>query len=67
MPDAKKLYTAKLKGHTEEWTQAEHDAVKSMTGDRFAEYEVTAIQPEKPADVPSAPAKPKKDADTPAA
>lgn len=66
MSEAKKLYTAKLaNGHTEDWTEAEMQAVKAAFGDRFAEYEVTPLQPEKPADVPSAPSKAKaKDADS---
>lgn len=63
---SQKKYKATLKGHSEEWTQEEHDAVQKMTGDRFGEYKVEVLQPQKPADVPSAKAA-TKNADTPAA
>lgn len=52
MSEAAKKYRAKLgSGHSEEWTQAEHDSVKKALGRRFDEYTVEDIQPEKPADV----------------
>lgn len=63
----KKLYDVKLGRHSEQWTQEEHDAVKAAVGVKFSEYEITPIQPDKPADVQT-PAKTKaKDADNPAA
>ncbi len=68
---SEKKYKASLRGHSEEWTQAEHDAVKAMTGDRFAQYTVELIQAPRPADVPaSKPTRPSAttaNADTPAA
>jgi len=52
MSEAAKKYRVQFKNAPpEEWTQAEHDAVQAMTGDRFAEYVITPIQPEKPAEV----------------
>lgn len=64
--EAPKTHRLVLRGHSEEVTEKELAAVKEMTGDRFSEYTVEDIQPTKPADVPSAPAKAKKEADTPA-
>lgn len=46
-----KKHRLTLKGHTEEVTDAELAAIQKMTGDRFAEYTVEPIQPDKPADV----------------
>lgn len=59
MADApKKTHTLTLGKHSEEVTEAELAATKKTLGDRrFAEYTVTPIQPAKPADVPSTPAK----------
>ena len=66
MADAKKTHLLTLGKHSEEVTEAELDSLKKAVGSRrFAEYSVTPLQPAKPADVPSTPAKALKAASTP--
>jgi len=58
MSDTKKTHKLTLGKHSEEVTEAEMASIKETVGvRRFAEYTVTSIQPAKPADVPSTPAK----------
>ena len=62
----KKTHLLTIGKHSEEVTQDELDGIKKAVGaTRFTEYTVSPLQPAKPADVPSTPAKGLKPASTP--